>query len=83
MSEQNVERQKSVGDIIKEIEGRKSANKVKAFGVADRLPSLKKDDGVADMLPALKGGGQDYKRKRPRLQNWSIKSGSKNLLKCY
>jgi hypothetical protein len=61
MSEQTMERRKSVGDIIKEIEGLQSADQVKAYGVADRLPSLKKDDGVADMLPALKGGGQDYK----------------------
>ena len=47
-------RRKSVGERIKEIECLKFAPTVKANGVADRLPSLKKCNGVADMLPAWK-----------------------------
>ena len=54
----NENRRKSVGERIQEIEGLNCAPAVKANGVADRLPSLKKGNGVPDMLPALKRGGQ-------------------------
>jgi hypothetical protein len=47
----NENRRKSVGERIQEIECLNIASTVKATGVADRLPSLKKGNGVADMLP--------------------------------
>ena len=56
-----MERRKSVGEIVQEIEGLSSAPSVKANGVADRLPALKKDNGVADILPAKKRGRQGCK----------------------
>ena len=51
MSDQKIERRKSVGDIVKEMEGQIFAKKGSSCEVAGRLPLKANPDKIADMLP--------------------------------
>ena len=59
MSDQKIERRKSVGDIVKEMEGQIFTKKGSSCDVAGRLQPMCKPDSVADMLPETENDGRE------------------------
>ena len=79
MSEQKIQRRKSVGDIVKEMEGQKSTKKGSPCEIAGRLPMCK-PDCVADMLPETENVSQVCENTLSKNEEEILRKLSANLI---